>query len=100
MTKEQYKLCGIICRYKQLDKVLRRAKLESYLELNYAFPPLTISYSDTDISDSCTVIIDDGFLEEYAQMRKQRRKEVADAVFTAIGVVGSLVGIISFFSLR
>lgn len=100
MTKEQYKLCGIICRYKQLDKVLRRAKLESYLELNYAFPPLTISYSDADISDSCTVIIDDGFLEEYAQMRKQRRKEVSDAVFTAIGVVGSLVGILSFFSLK
>ena len=100
MTNKQYKLCGIICRYKQLDKVLRRAKLESYLELNYAFPPLTISYSDADISDSCTVIIDDGFLEEYAQMRKQRRKAVADAVFTAIGVVGSLVGIISFFSPR
>lgn len=100
MTKEQYKLCGMIIRYKQLDKILRHAKLESYLELNYAFPPLTISYSDADISDSCTVTIDDGFLEEYVQMKKKKGKEVADAVFTAIGVVGSLVGILSFFSLK
>lgn len=98
MTKEQYKLCGMILRYKQLDKVLRRAKLESYLELNYAFPPLTISYSDADISDSCTVIIDDGFLEEYAQMRKQRRKAVVDAALAVIGVVGSVVGVISFLA--
>ena len=36
MTKEQYKLCGMIIRYKQLDKILRHAKLESYLELNSA----------------------------------------------------------------
>lgn len=98
MTKEQYKLCGMILRYKQLDKVLRRAKLESYLGLNYAFPPLTISYSDADISDSCAVIIDDSFLEEYAQMRKQRRKAVVDAVLAVIGVVGSVVGVISFLA--
>lgn len=94
MTKQQVKICKIILRYKTLNKILQKANLEDWEELQMSFKPWMLEESDPDEKGNTVITLNNKLLEEF----ENRRNEL---FYKRIPLILSIVAlIVSIFSIN
>ena len=94
MTNRQYKLCRIILKKKQLDKILRYSKVSDYLDLQYEFEPGSLDFSDLEMNATTTVTLSNQMLEEYEE---RSRRDIQQRVSLILSIIAIVISIIALF---
>ena len=95
MTNHQINVCKKILRYKKLDTILFKNDFSSYTDLQDAFSPSDLIFSDNRMDGRTTVTLSNAVIEEL----ERRRVRMFDLWFTrCLSIIAIVISIIALLS--
>mgnify|MGYP000151087471 CR=1 FL=1 len=92
MTKYQRKVCKYISKYKKLNVILKKSKINDYLELQYKFDKYKLDFSDDKMDDKTEVYLPDDLIEE---MEKYHAYFVDVIITRIVAIWGGITGTVA-----
>lgn len=95
MTKQQYKLCKAIVRYRYMDIILDKMKLSDYYALYDSLGPSNIETSDCNMDSKTIVKLKSPLLDEFEAYRTSMNYKRLTLFFSALAAITGIVQILS-----
>lgn len=89
MTNQQFKVCKIIRKYKNLNTILQKTKISDYLELQNVIPTPWLDFSDSNMDDDTNISLTTIATEEF---EKHRRRYVDGWITRTVAIWGGITG--------
>ncbi len=90
MTKQQYKLCKAIIRYRYVDKIIKNTSLKDYMDLQYQLD-YQLDFSDDNMDMHTLVTLKNPLQEEFESRRSKHWKSNMTLFFAGVAAVASLI---------
>lgn len=90
MTKQQYKLCKAIIRYRYVDKIIENTYIEDYIDLQHQLD-YQLDFSDDNMDAHTLVTLKNPLQEEFESRRTGHWKSNLTLVFAGLAAVASLI---------
>lgn len=94
MTNRQVKICRNIQKYKHLERIISKSNVTDYMELQEAFEPGMLCFSDYDMTDKTVVTLNDYLLEEYENRIRSTFREWLTLALSICAIIISLIALL------
>lgn len=92
MTSQQYKVCKIIRKYKNLNTILKKADISDYLELQNVIPTPWLDFSDSNMDDDTYISLTTIATEEFEQYH---HKHIDRWITRIVAIWGGVTGTVA-----
>lgn len=89
MTKQQYKVCKIIRKHKNLNTTLKKSKISDYLELQDVIPTPWLDFSDSNMDDDTYISLTTIATEDF---EKYHQKFIDGWITRIVAIWGGITG--------
>ena len=94
MTNRQAFVCKCVLKYRNLNRILSKAKVSNYLELQNIIPPEYLTFSDINMDEHTEVELQGDFLAEYEERIRMLFDLRLAQVLSVLSLVISIIALL------